>query len=405
MAIEHVEVTKSSWYLIADSIIGRAPQNSAEITLRNTFLTKMLSSNGMSLKSTVVMGQVLHYNTAHVPTYPSTPTPPPPTPTVRVPKGVPFAASSPFNQQTPTNVTWIDHPILRQFEDNGQTVTRHWFGGVGQLHICHGQPTDPLWTITMPDFGSTHPTFNRYWKAATWQMRLPAAGPTVGGNEDAIIALVDESNGNYAEIGNRSAYTINTTNRTIIGVPGAWWARGNVDTGTGVGGYLADGGNSAGIRAANFSWMAGAITGYDVDQVMTGKRDDFGHALAVMLSYGTLSNYLVVPPATAPDNGGHDGPIAMGARIGIPRNVARPARIQATDKLGVAYFNTLQRYGAFVGDFAGPPWPIFQVDAESVTGATINPMWVWWGEPNVPTDSQGIATAGPQCTQLLRVVA
>lgn len=345
---------------------------------KDGYAGKLAASNGFKgVGTAIVVGQVLHYKTEDfaIPVI----TPPP---TVRVPKPIPFTNTSPFNTTIPTGAQWQTVPILNNISVpvNGDTQ-RYWYGGEGQLVVCRGIATDPLWTITMPEFGNDDARFNRHWMPATWKMHLPAVGPVVGGNDDSILCLLDETTGDYADIGNGAAYVIDRTNYTIIGTAGAWWARGNVDTGTGVGGLLSAGGNSAGVRAANFAWMAGAITAYDVDQVLTGKKTDFGHALALMLGLETLSMWGVSPPATAPNNGNNNGPINMGARIGIPAGVAKPAGF-GTDLLNVAYWNTLQKYGALVGDYAGGPWPIFQIDLGSVAKSALDSMWVWWaGNP------------------------
>ena len=383
MTISHVKVKLGEGW---SSVATRLCPPMTSQTKRNEFLTKLLSANGATVKTVIFPGEILHFDSDDIP----------PTQVVvsnRSKTTVPFNVNSPFNTYIPAGAQWLQVPILN-IVTTGQPYPqpRHWYAGEGQLVICHGEASDPLWTIRMPDFGDTNTTFNRYWKANSWQMHLPALGPTVGINTDAVLALLDETDGNYTEIGNASCYTIDVANKVITGVAGVWWARGNVDTGAGVGGLLSVGGNSAGIRAANFSWMAGAITGYDVARVQNGSKDDFGHALCVMLGMETLSKWGVSSPATAPNNAGNDGPINNGARIGIPSSVSRP--IELVDKFGIAYWNTLQRYGAFVGDFAGGPWPIFQIDIGSVPKNTLDSMWVWWTP----------GSAAPYVTPELRVM-
>ena len=328
-------------------------------------------------------------------------------PVVRPTTTVPFHASSPFNvpitaaQQS----KWTSVPILNtvMIPDGAgvpQPQPRNWFEGYGQLTVWHGVATDPLWTIIMPEFGNDDTRFNRHWLAATFTMRAPQ-DIAQALDSDHIFVLIDETNGNRVETWN--GVVLDPVKHTITGPPGTGWARGNVDTDTGVGGLL-PAGNSAGVRASNFSWIAGAITGYDIDQVLTDKKTDFGHALTVMLGDETLSTWGVTSPATAPNNGWNNGPIKMGSRIGIPASVARPAKI--TDKLGIAYFNTLQKYGSFVGDYAGGPWPIFQVDAGSVVDRQLLAMWVWWSDTGIPIDSADgkPQTAGRYITPLLRVM-
>lgn len=370
MTIAHTKILPGEgWY----SIATRLSPPGITLTQRTMFTNKLLTSNGLKISDPTTAGRILHYDTDDIPVVAAP---------LRNPTRVPFVPSSPFNTPTPANAVWTEVPILNNMlvEVNGSKV-RYLYGGEGQLNICHGLATDPEWTITMPEFGNDDPRFNRHWLPATWKMHLPAAGPVIGGNEDSIISMLDESTGEYAEVGNAKFYTINKTDRTIIGQPEVWWARGNVDTGLGVGGLLSEGKNSAGVRAANFSWMAGAITGYDVAQVLSGKKTDFGHALALMLTQETLSTWGVTPPATAPNNGYNNGPIKMGARIGIPAGVAKPAGM-GTDLLGVAFWNTMQKYGALVGDFTGGPWPIFQIDVGSVDPVSLHSMWVWWeGNP------------------------
>lgn len=379
MTIEHVKVIAGdSWSRIAT----RLCPPKATASQRSTFAYALATSSQKKLSDTIYPGEVLHYDTADLPVV-AVPVPP-----ARTPKMVPFAASSPFNQPLPSSPMWRTEPILQTMgnaaagdADDLAGQPRHLYGGDSQVFISHGFASDPVWTITMPEFGNDDPRFNRHWAAGTWKLRCPAAGPVAGGNVDAIVCIVDETTGEYIELGNAPCYTIDVQNKTIIGRDGAWHAHGNVDTGTGVGGLLSAGSNSAGVRAANFSWMAGAITGYDVDQVMTGKKTDFGHALCVMLTTATMSTWGVSPPATAPNNGPNHGPINNGARLGIPANVNPPAEMDR-DPLNMALWNTLKKYGMFVGDFTGGPWPIVQFDGSTAPIADLMKMWVWWDYPN-----------------------
>ena len=310
----------------------------------------------------------------------------------------PFSAQSPWN--TPISSAqqskWKDVPILRTLADNSQS--RKLYFANTQLKVWHGLSSDPEWTITMPEFGSDNQTFNRHWMPATFKMRAPQ-DIAQGEDSDQILAIIDETTGNYFE--SWAGVVIDGNNHTIVGPPGSGWARGNTRTDIGMGTLLASGGNSAGVRAANFSWIGGAITGYDIQQVLDGKKTDFGHALVMALGWDTLSNWEVTWPATAPDNGGHSGPIKMGTRVGIPATVARPSQISASDKMGVALFNTLQKYGIFVGDFAGTQWQMVYMDGNTVKDGSpektaIDATWIWW-EGSTPRANELI-------TPLLRVM-
>jgi hypothetical protein len=369
-------------------------------TQKDGYATKLASANGMkSLTTGILPGRILHFVKEDF----VVPVVTPPQPPVRQVRPVPFTPTSPWN--TPISASeqskWFSVPVLNTVTINGVTQQRNWYAGEGQLTIWRGKATDPVWTVTLPEFGNTDTRFNRHWMPATFTIHAPQ-NISQATNDDHILAIIDETNGDYLDCW--SGVTIDSVAHTITGVAGTGWARGNVDTGTGVGGLLANGGNSAGVRAANFTWIAGAITGYDIDQVLTDKKTDFGHALVVMLGDETLSTWGVTTPATAPNNAWNNGPIRMGSRIGIPANTPRPAKI--TDKLGIAYFNTLQKYGAYVGDYAGGPWPIFQVDLGSVTTGALDSVWVWWNNPSAPVDpADGLPqSAGRYITPLLKVM-
>ncbi len=155
----------------------------------------------------------------------------------------------------------------------------------------------------------------------------------------------------------------------ITGAPG--WATGNVLTDPGAGTL----GNNDGTRAANFSWIAGLITGYDIAQ---GK---INHALAIALTFDTLDGACGggnggpgwkngeatwIAPATSWEWGCWSGPIKMGSKLGIPSGTVKPSGLTTT---GNMIFDTLQKYGAYVGDYAGGPWPVIYQDSNSVSSS------------------------------------
>jgi hypothetical protein len=279
-------------------------------------------------------------------------TPPPPVVTT----GRPFAASSPWNTPTPAGTQWFNTPVLHD-PVPGETL-RHWYVNERSMTVWHATAADPLVTFDMPQF--VDPVFHRNRPAQSFAFRCPTAA-TPGTDEDHILFVVDDTTGDYVEVWQAI--------RTMTGIaaPGGGWARGNMRTGSGWG----DLANNGGVTAANASWAGGLITGADV------AANKIDHALMVALGWGLLSSTKWRAPATAPDNGGHDGPIAMGSRLGVPAGVARPAGLSP---LGVAVFDALQTYGAFVVDFAGSPYPMFRLDS-----GTVNPgdprilrLFTWW---------------------------
>jgi len=101
------------------------------------------------------------------------------------------------------------------------------------------------------------------------------------------------------------------------------------------------------------------ITGHDL---RSGKID---HALAVSLTWYQLKaqDASHIWPATAWDNGGAQGPIRMGSKLGIPAGTPRPVGLSP---LGNLVFDALIEYGAYVGDYCGGPWPMFYSDRNTV---------------------------------------
>ena len=210
-----------------------------------------------------------------------------------------------------------------------------------------------------------------------------------GGDSDHILMLV--SGTKYYEVWNAN---VDQTTRTVTNFPsGPGWATGDILDGPGAGTL---GGLNDGTRAANFSWAAGLITGQDL---VAGRID---HALAValpaeMLKGGGGTAFPYRAPATSADFGGWGGRIEMGSKIGIPTGTPRPAGLSIA---GNWVFDALQKYGAYVGDYAGGPWPNFYVDKNTVSlgdpgTGLIRPLFAYW-EHNGSSDMEKI---GP----LLRV--
>jgi hypothetical protein len=270
--------------------------------------------------------------------------------------GRPFAASSPFNTPTPSNTTWFDTPVLHSAPwDPAGTGVMHY--SVAPTRVTIGSPTDPLWTLNLAAYDA--PAWHRHQDALTAQVHAPAT-LTTDGTSDAIICLVNGTT--YWEMWRGAIDSVAHT------ITSGEWTTGDIVTGTGVGA----GNQRGGVRAANFSWAAGLITGKD----LTASIID--HALVIALVGGQLSGTDLTKyrsPATSIDSGGWTGPILMGSRIGVPLSAAKPAGLTP---LGAMVFIALQKYGAFVGDYAGGSWPLFYRDMATVTDAQVAPLYAFW---------------------------
>ena len=276
--------------------------------------------------------------------------------------GRPFGPTSPWNTPTPTNTAWYDSLRLHTMPIavNGDYF-QHWYVNTDSVGIYYAQPTDPVWTFKMPAYIA--PLWNRNRPAQTFQVHGPA-NMIDGGDEDHILVVVD--GGRYYEVWNAQ---VDQATRTVTNRPsGPGWATGDFVNGPGAGTTA----TNDGVRASNFSWAGGLITGEDL---AAGKIE---HALVIalpnsMLKAGGTPDYRW--PATAWDNGGAVGPIKMGSRVGIPAGTARPAGLSA---LGNSMFDALVKYGAFVGDYCGGPWPMFYADKFTVTLDQMRPLFTWW---------------------------
>lgn len=266
--------------------------------------------------------------------------------------GRPFSPTSPWNTPIARNTQWFETALLHTHRDGPM----HYWVGTGNAIVWYSKPTDPLWTFQMPNFIDA--AMNRNRPAQTISVRAPA-NLRNGGDVDGVLVVVDGSR--YYEVWHA---TVNPTTRTVTGQA---WAMGDFVSGPGAGTV----GNNDGVRASNFSWAAGLITGHDL---ASGEID---HALAIALPAPLLlaSANSHRPPATAWDNGAGRGPIRMGSRIGIPAGVAKPSGLSS---IGSMMFDALQRYGAFVGDYVGGDWPMFYTDQNTVTPQQVAPLYEFW---------------------------
>lgn len=305
---------------------------------------------------------------------------PDPTP---VDKARPFSNASPWNTPTAGGTAWFDTPSVHQLPDGS---TRHWWVNTDSVGVWWSSPTDPIWTFDLPDYVA--PAWHRNRTATTLQMRAPA-NLVAGSDVDHILAVADPLSGDYVELWQASVDPATHTVTNLAGTPG--WAIGNLKAGPGAGTMS----NNDGVRAANFSWIAGLLTGAD----LTAGRID--HALVVALPNDVLKGGGQTgtgawrAPATAWDAGYWNGPVQMGSRLGIPATTPKPTGLSV---MGSMLFDALQKYGAFVGDFAGGPWPNFYADGRSLplgaanTGV-VRPLFAFWEttNPNAGSGWDGVA--------------
>jgi hypothetical protein len=290
-------------------------------------------------------------------------------------KGRPFSTTGPWNTPTPAGTSWFDTPTLHTLSTGG---FRHWWVNTDSVGIWWSSLSDPVWTFNMPAYVA--PSFHRNRPASKFTMRAPAS-MVAGTDVDHILVVIDPASGNYVEVWQASVNPATRTVTNIAGSPG--WAKGNAITGPGAGTLS----NNDGVRAANFSWAAGLITGADL------RARKIDHALAVALPSAVLKGGGSTGagawrlPATAWDAGYWGGNLQTGTRLGIPPGVARPAGLST---LGVMAFNALQKYGAFVGDYTGGEWPLFYADNRSVTEASMCPLFCYWNY-NGSSDMEKIA--------------
>lgn len=305
----------------------------------------------------------------------------------------PFAENGPWNTPFTGSETWYDSATLRtvspaEQSDLGQSTNeRHWYWAETSVKVWWSTNADPLWTFQMPNYIYT--PFNRNRSASTFTFHCP---DNMVENQDAdhILVVVNSDTGDMVEVwqaettdsplveglaqqGNWEKQTLaarTVVNRIFGGSIAPGWARSNIITDPGAG-TTYPGGTNDGTRASNFSWLAGLLTERDFD------NGEIDHAMVISLGYVTLNNTDWTAPATAPDNGGHSGPMWMGDRIGIPSDQVAPGTLSAT---GLMVWNCLQTYGAYVGDFAGSAYPIFYLDESMVAtyDAELRHLFIWF---------------------------
>ncbi|MEO7372064.1 MAG: hypothetical protein ABIZ69_14430 [Ilumatobacteraceae bacterium] len=266
----------------------------------------------------------------------------------------PFSASSPFNTPTAAGTEWVDNDALHVLDASyNEGSTMHWWVNQG-APIWVGTDADPVWTLDMPSFVDQR--FNRN-RPATTITGIHAPEQLSGNNDDDNVLFIVNGT-TYYEV------WLAQIDHARHVVTGTAWATGDIVNGPGAGTI----GNNDGVRASNFSWSAGVITGADIT---AGTID---HALEVSLTSFQLASLQWTAPATAPERQGY-GTIQMGAKIGIPAGIAKPAGLSP---IGSMVFDALQKYGAYAGDYVGGPWPTLYTDPLTVTDREVEPLFAFW---------------------------
>jgi hypothetical protein len=246
----------------------------------------------------------------------------------------PFADSSPWN--TPIGaVGWRDAPQLR----SGHS----WVNlEAYSVPVAYGGGGDPVVAVAVPNSWG--------WPGGAVNVHIPE-GVTGANGTDASLVVVDGSVVfNFLQFRRTGPWSATASSWAATYIYGSGWGRQSPFLG-------------AGVRAAGASGFGGLITGSDLG------GSDFRHALAVSLPSSSLSSGFVAP-AIASDGG--SGPIAMGARLGIPPGAPMPAGLS---DMGVKMWNTLVRYGAYVVDTHGGPAPVvFSADPRSVGADRVNQL-------------------------------
>lgn len=301
----------------------------------------------------------------------------------------PFAEDSPWNTPLTGSETWYDSVRLRTYmvEEGLPGPIRHWYVAMSSVSVNYADNNDPVWTADMPNYVYT--PFNRNRTASEFTVHAPD-DIVEDQDSDHILILQNTDTGHLLDV-----WQAETTNspydpddggwtptglppRTISNRPGSpGWAVSNVITDPGAGSTISPPtglGTNDGTRAANFSWLAGLLTQRDMDSV------EIDHALVVSLGYVTFDNTNWIAPATATDNGGHDGPLRMGDRIGLPPDTVEPDWDPAVATIGHKIYECLKTHGAYVGDFVGSPYPMLYIDAKmsAPSQAEVGKIFVWW---------------------------
>lgn len=129
------------------------------------------------------------------------------------------------------------------------------------------------------------------------------------------------------------------------------------------------------LSASGLSGMAGAMLLSEIEAILRGNADEFGHALRIALPETAEEH---VPPATKNDSKDPTGPNAIPEGTWVrfkPGSTA--AEHDITRPLAVAFYNTGVKRGFYVSDSSGVPdfymggvWTLFSPYCDS----TINPL-------------------------------
>lgn len=255
----------------------------------------------------------------------------------------PFAPTAPFNTAVSTTAAYESStdPTTKKLLDNvlKGTVNDEGSGySVGIANVATGDTSAPVVTVRHPSDGSAKA--GTVYVPASAGFRIPASfrPPTPPGGEMGDRNSVIVNGGRYGYDFYR-----------LVKVSDTEWTSTSVDAID-----LASSGIIRGVRAANISLLNGLIRQHEVDAVLSGERDDFGHALAISADETILGPPPPDPgyqwPANQRDSSWitYSGLVRLGMLFAIPPGI-NPAG-SASHLLAKALLNTLVRYGVYVVD-------------------------------------------------------
>lgn len=107
-------------------------------------------------------------------------------------KAKPFASDSPWNDVFDGSETWYDSPLLHNtFQGN------YWWVGTTYAELHYVAPTDPLWSVVVPDFIT--PAWSKNGTARSFQVKAPADLTVPVGGQDYPLILCDPDTGDLLE--------------------------------------------------------------------------------------------------------------------------------------------------------------------------------------------------------------
>lgn len=260
----------------------------------------------------------------------------------------------------PTTKMMLDNVLKGQVNDEGTGYS------VGIVDVPAGDTSAPVVTVRHPSNGTVYvPASAGFRIPTTFEPPLPPGGE-MGDRNSCVIN------------GGRHGYDF----YRLVKVSDTVWTSTSVDAID-----LQSTGIVRGVRAANVGLMNGLIRQHEVDAVLAGEADDFGHALAISAPETMLGPPLPDPgwqwPANMRDSTliTYQGLIRLGMLFAIPPGVAPDTA--GEHLLARALINTLIRYGVYVVDRSSTVALYLEHGVSSTLSGVIKAAWRELGIPNL----------------------